>query len=193
MCYLRSKSGSRSGTVHTALICLSGKGDVRKSTKIPAPDLLATMRAGAMLARHENLSEVVVEDIAVDMVVVDNEHYAVVMLCGEIDCYSAPGLQERLLNLAASARRPLILDMSGVTFCDGSALRMLSATERECAGLGVLLAVIGLRPFLANLFRAFGVHERIPLCAALDEAVWKLLPPTDADLHAWLDASDRQD
>jgi anti-anti-sigma factor len=147
------------------------------------------MRTGAMLIRHENLSEVVVEDIVVDMVVVDSERYAVVMLCGEIDCSTAPELQARLLDLAVTAERPLILDMSGVSFCDGSALRAFSATERQCAARGVAMAVIGLRPFLANLFRAFDLHERIPLCAALDEALWRLLPPGDADIHRWLDTA----
>jgi anti-sigma B factor antagonist len=147
------------------------------------------MRIGAMLICHENLSEVVVEDIVVDMVVVDSERYAVVLLCGEIDCYTGPRLQERLLDLAAAVGRPLILDMSGVSFCDGSALRALLATERECTARGVAMAVIGLRPFLANLFRAFGMHERIPLYATLDEALWRLLPPDDADLHRWLDST----
>ncbi|WP_160147023.1 STAS domain-containing protein [Thermomonospora echinospora] len=129
------------------------------------------------------------EDIVVDMVVVDSERHTVVLLCGEIDCYTGPGLQTRLLDLAVTTGRPLILDMGGVSFCDGSALRMLSVTQRECATRGVALAVVGLRPFLANLFRALDMHERIPLCAALDEALWRLLPPADADIHRWLDTA----
>ncbi|REE99425.1 STAS domain-containing protein [Thermomonospora umbrina] len=144
-----------------------------------------------MLMRHENLSEVVVEDIVVDMVVVDSEHYAVVLLCGEIDSYTGPGLRSRLLELAEGAGRPLVLDMSGVSFCDGSALRMLTAIRRQCAERGVALAIVGLRPFLTNLFQAFGVHEHIPLCTALDEALWRLLPPSDDDVHAWLEARDQ--
>ncbi|HEX2314681.1 MAG TPA: STAS domain-containing protein [Thermomonospora sp.] len=127
------------------------------------------------------------EDIVVDMVVVDSERYSVVLLCGEIDCYTGPGLQARLLELAEEAGRPLVLDMSGVSFCDGSALRMLSATERQCAEHGVSLAIMGLRPFLANLFQAFGMHERIPLCTALDEALWRVLPPADDEIRAWLE------
>lgn len=126
------------------------------------------------------------EDIVVDMVVVDSELYSVVLLCGEIDCYTGPGLHARLLELAAATRRPLVIDMSGVSFCDGSALRMIAATERRCAEDGSGLAVVGLRPFLANLFRAFGVHEDLPLCATLEEALWCLLPRTDAQLQTWL-------
>ncbi len=127
------------------------------------------------------------EDIAADMVVVERDRHAVVLLCGEIDCHSGPELRSRLLALAASAHRPLVLDMGGVSFCDGTALRMIAEAERECARRGVRMAVVGLRPFLANLFRAVGFDERLPLCRSLDEALWRLLPPTDEDIHAWLD------
>ncbi|ACY98682.1 anti-sigma-factor antagonist [Thermomonospora curvata DSM 43183] len=142
-----------------------------------------------MLICHENPSEVIVADSSVDMVVVDGDRYTVTLLCGEIDCYGSQGLQERLLEAAPDAGRPLILDMSGVTFCDGSALWTLSAVERRCAERRVALAIVGLRPFLGHLFRAFHIHERIPLCATLDEALWRVLPPTDADLHAWLESA----
>lgn len=125
------------------------------------------------------------EDIVVDMVVLDSAEYTVALLCGEIDCFTGPGLHARLLDLAAATRRPLVIDMSGVTFCDGSALRMLSTTGRRCAEDG--LAIVGLRPFLANLFRAFGLHERLPLCGTLDEALWCLLPLADDMIEDFLD------
>jgi anti-sigma B factor antagonist len=132
-------------------------------------------------------SEVTMEDIVVDTVVVDGERHTAVLVCGEIDCYTAPDLHARLLRLADTCPRPLVLDMSGVSFCDGSALRMLAAIERRCTERGTGLALVGLRPFLTSLFHAFGLHERIPLCATSQEALHCLLPVPDAELRAWLE------
>ncbi|HEX2312711.1 MAG TPA: STAS domain-containing protein [Thermomonospora sp.] len=124
-------------------------------------------------------------DIVVDMVVVERESHTVALLCGEIDCHTGPAAYTRLMELVALLRRPLVIDMSGITFCDGSALRMLSSAEEECRRRGVPLALVGLRPYLEGLFRAFGLHERIPLCATHQDALWCVLPLTDAEIAAW--------
>jgi anti-anti-sigma factor len=89
------------------------------------------------------------------------------------------------MALAARLDRPLVLDMSGIAFCDGTALRTISAVEAECARRGVPMAVVGLRPHLEGLFRACGLHERIPLCATYQDALWCLLPLSDEEIAAW--------
>lgn len=127
------------------------------------------------------------EDIVVDLVVVDHARYRAVLVCGEIDCYTGPGLHARLLDIVDGTDRPLVVDMSGVPFCDGSALRAMYAIQRHCADREVLLAVVGLRPYVEKLFRTFELDERIPICATSQEALWCLLPPTDAEIESWLD------
>ncbi|MBA9005622.1 MULTISPECIES: STAS domain-containing protein [Thermomonospora] len=124
-------------------------------------------------------------DNVVDMVVVECDGYTVALLCGEIDCHTVPDLHGRLRRLLVRLDRPLIVDMSGVAFCDGSALRMFSAVEGECSRRRVPLAVVGLREYLEGLFRAFGLHERIPLCTTHQDARWCLLPLSDAEIAAW--------
>lgn len=128
------------------------------------------------------------EDIDVGMVVMDHDHYRAVLLCGEIDCNTGPGLQRRLLALADTpdADLPVVLDMSGVAFCDGSALRTLSLAEQRFAERGGSLAIVGLRDFLIALFHAVGLDERIPLCHTLEEALWCVLPIPDEELADWL-------
>ncbi|SEF63249.1 stage II sporulation protein AA (anti-sigma F factor antagonist) [Thermomonospora echinospora] len=124
-------------------------------------------------------------DIVVDMVVVEREGHTVAMLCGEIDCCTGPDVYARLMDLAARLDRPLVLDMSGIAFCDGSALRTISAVTAECARRDVPVAMVGLRPYLEGLFRAFGLHERLPLCATYQDALWCLLPLSDEEIAAW--------
>ncbi|REF00199.1 STAS domain-containing protein [Thermomonospora umbrina] len=124
-------------------------------------------------------------DIAVDMVVVEHPRHTVALLCGEIDCHTAPDAYTRLMELVALARRPLVIDMGGIVFCDGSGLRAFSSLAQECGRRGLPLALVGLRPYLEGLFRAFGLHERIPLCATHQDALWCLLPLSDTEIAAW--------
>ncbi|GAA2577012.1 STAS domain-containing protein [Actinomadura fulvescens] len=125
-------------------------------------------------------------DTAVDMVVVERERHVTVLLSGEMDRVSAPAVRYRLLDLAGAAGRPLVLDLAGVSFFDAEGLRVVSAAARRCDELGIGLATVGVRPFAAKMFRLLRLHERIPLCSSTEEALWCLLPITDADLADWL-------
>ncbi|MFG1999759.1 STAS domain-containing protein [Spirillospora sp. NPDC048911] len=126
-------------------------------------------------------------DTAVDVIVVEGERHTTVLLSGEMDRMTAPAVRYRLFALACTTDRPLVLDLAGVTFFDAEGLRVVSAAARRCDEAGVGLATVGVRPFAAKMFHILRLHERIPLCSCLEEALWCLLPPTDAELAAWLD------
>ncbi|MEU5881549.1 STAS domain-containing protein [Spirillospora sp. NPDC047279] len=126
-------------------------------------------------------------DTVVDMVVVEGLRHTTVLLTGEMDRMSSPTVQLRLRRLATTTGRPLVLNLSGVSFFDAEGLRAVSATARRCEERGIGLAAVGVRPFAAKMFHILRLHERIPLCATETEALWCLLPPTDAELAAWLD------
>ncbi|WP_437042215.1 STAS domain-containing protein [Streptomyces sp. enrichment culture] len=67
-------------------------------------------------------------------------------LAGELDTDTAPGLREELTALAArSAGGVLVLDLSGVTFCDSAGLYALLGIRQTLplAGVDVLFAQIG--------------------------------------------------
>ncbi|MFI0444830.1 STAS domain-containing protein [Actinomadura sp. 6N118] len=125
-------------------------------------------------------------DTAVDVVVVEGERHTTVLLSGEMDRMSAPAVRCRLLDLAGAASRPLVLDLAGVSFFDAEGMRVVSAAARRCDELGVGLATVGVRPFAAKMFHILRLHERIPLCSSTEEALWCVLPPTDAELAEWL-------
>src|SRR5690242_8721449 len=103
------------------------------------------------------------KDTVVDMVVVDGERHITVLLSGELDRSTAPGTRDRLLDLAATTDRPLLLDLGGISFFDAEGMRAVATAARACEEQG--LAVIGLRPFAEKMFRILHLHEAIPLCA----------------------------
>ena len=61
---------------------------------------------------------------------------AVVRINGELDAYSAPGLEEEVTRLIADDAADLIFDLSGTDFLDSSGLRAIltarqAVTDRE--------------------------------------------------------------
>ncbi|WP_131741284.1 STAS domain-containing protein [Actinomadura roseirufa] len=120
----------------------------------------------------------------VDMVVVDGDRHIIVLLSGEMDRASSPRVRDRLRALA---RRPLVVDVAGVSFFDSEGMRAVSQCARECERQGTALALVGVRPFAARMFRVLGLDRHIPLCATVEEALWCVVPRTDAEIRAWLD------
>jgi anti-anti-sigma factor len=113
---------------------------------------------------------------AADMVVIEGDRHTTVMLAGELDRASCRDVEPRLRALSG---RPLVLDLSGVSFIDVDGLRMV----HQCAR-GTALALVGVHPFTAKLFRILDLE--IPLCRSMEEALWCLLPPTDEEIRDWL-------
>ena len=56
---------------------------------------------------------------------------AVVHINGELDAYSAPGLEEEVERLIADNVSDLVLDLSGTDFLDSSGLRAILAAQRR--------------------------------------------------------------
>lgn len=125
-------------------------------------------------------------DTAVDVDITDHRDHIGVLLRGELDRLTTPAVHARLRPLVERTPRPLVLDLTGVTFLDAAGLRLVETTARHCAQHGIGLALVGVRPFTAKMFRLLRLHEQVPLCASLREALWCLIPPTDEQIHRWL-------
>jgi anti-anti-sigma factor len=122
-------------------------------------------------------------DIALDMAVVECDRYVLAMPRGEIDAYTGPAFRQQLLDVIGA--RPLIIDMTEVSFVDCAALKAVLAAERCCRARGTALAVAALRPGAEQVFRLACVGEIVPLCATIQEAVWCVVPLTDEEIAAW--------
>jgi anti-sigma B factor antagonist len=97
--------------------------------------------------------------------------FTIVRLEGDLDIATTPVLRERLLGVLGPGVRLLIIDLSGVSFCDVSALAVLIGTQRRARGQGSTVRLAAPRPQLAKLLRVTGLDRHFTICAALDDAL----------------------
>jgi anti-anti-sigma factor len=97
--------------------------------------------------------------------------FTIARLEGDLDIASTPVLRERLLSVFRPGARLLIIDLSGVPFCDVSALAVLIGTQRRARRLGITVRLAALRPQMAKLLRVTGLASHFTICATLDDAL----------------------
>ena len=85
--------------------------------------------------------------------------FTVARLEGDFDIASTPALRERLLSVLGPGVRLLIIDLSGVPFCDVSGLAVLIGTQRRARGLGITVRLASPRPQMAKLLRVTGLES----------------------------------
>jgi anti-anti-sigma factor len=95
----------------------------------------------------------------------------IVSLEGELDIATTPALRERLLNVFRPGVRLLVIDLSGVSFCDVSPLAVLVATQRRAGRLGITVRLSAPRPQVMRLLRVTGLDQCFTICATPDEAL----------------------
>lgn len=67
----------------------------------------------------------------------------VIAVAGEIDLYTAPKLQSELMSALSQSPARLIVDMSGVEFCDSTGINVLLAAHRQARERGGELQLAG--------------------------------------------------
>ncbi|MBE0528987.1 MAG: STAS domain-containing protein [Thermoleophilia bacterium] len=66
----------------------------------------------------------------------------VISLSGEVDIFTAPQFRESLVELLDSGVRRLLVDLSGVTFIDSTALGVLIGGVRRMHGIDGKMAIV---------------------------------------------------
>ncbi|MDF5756241.1 STAS domain-containing protein [Spongiactinospora sp. TRM90649] len=84
---------------------------------------------------------------------------------GEIDIFTSHALRESLLRVLRHSKSTLIVDLSGVSFCDASGLAVLVGIQRRARSMGITLALSSPRPFMARLLRITGLDRSLPIAA----------------------------
>jgi anti-sigma B factor antagonist len=94
--------------------------------------------------------------------------HTIVTLAGEIDLYTAPRLQSELIAAMRSAdSAQVVVDMSGVEFCDSTGMNVLLAAHRQACEQGGDLALASPRApvrkilEVTGLASVFTVHDDI--------------------------------
>jgi anti-sigma B factor antagonist len=91
----------------------------------------------------------------------------VVRLMGEVDMYTAPQLKQAMLGLIDGGAAKVVVDLSGVTFVDSTALGVLiGGVRRLHAAGGAMALVVVTRPVgrvlsITGLDRVFTIHKTL--------------------------------
>ncbi|MFF3765790.1 STAS domain-containing protein [Streptomyces sp. NPDC001922] len=106
--------------------------------------------------------------------------WAVLQVSGEMDLVTSPAVRQHVHDAVADGRRSLVLDLSGVRFCDSSGVGVLIAARRlmrSCQGrLRLILPARGAEDgsHVNRVLAALGVRRLFEVypdvTAAVDEA-----------------------
>lgn len=94
----------------------------------------------------------------------------VIEATGELDIDSAPMLRAALDELVDRGVCRIVLDASGLRFCDSIGLSVLLTTHRACTADGGFLRIATPPDFLLNLLAVVGVAEHVAVYRSVDAA-----------------------
>lgn len=103
--------------------------------------------------------------VEAELSILDRLTHTLVRLRGELDIATAPPLRERLLGVPRPGVRLVILDLSGVSFCDAAGLAVLISTRRRAVLLGTTLRLIPSPP-VTKLLRLHGLDRSLAIYPA---------------------------
>jgi anti-anti-sigma factor len=83
-----------------------------------------------------------------------------VAVVGELDVHTVTAVEPRLDRLA-DAGGDLVLDVSGLAFCDSSGIALFLRLDRRCARAGSRLFLDGVPPLLAKSMRVLGADRQL--------------------------------
>ena len=90
---------------------------------------------------------------------------------GELDLATADGLAERGRAAIARHARLLLLDLTGLTFCDARGLSAFVRIANHADATGCRYGLIAPPPPVAKLLRITGLAKRMQLFATIDDAL----------------------
>ncbi|WP_405982154.1 STAS domain-containing protein [Streptomyces sp. NBC_00158] len=88
-----------------------------------------------------------------------------VTLAGELDFHTAGQVEPRLTELAASGRHSLVLDLTGISFCDSAGIGLFLRVHHRCHSAGTRLRLRGVPPLVAKSMRVLGADRELGLTA----------------------------
>ena len=93
--------------------------------------------------------------------------YIVAAIGGDLDIACVPALREQLLGLLGPHANRIIVELSGVTFCDASGLAVLIGARRRAWLLGGVLRLAAPAPPVAAVLRLTGLDVHFEIFATV--------------------------
>ncbi|MDG9704655.1 STAS domain-containing protein [Streptomyces sp. DH37] len=95
----------------------------------------------------------------------------VVAVTGELDHHSSPGLRSGVLELVRGGHPHVVLDVSGVAFCDSSGLSALINLWHNARADGGSLVLCSVPGRLDRLLRMTGLDQILARASTVEEAL----------------------
>jgi anti-anti-sigma factor len=95
----------------------------------------------------------------------------VVRLSGELDYPGRAQLEDLLSDVLATAPAVLVVEVSGVAFCDSSSLQILLRVSTRAADLGTGFALAAAGRAVTRPITVLGLAEQLPCYETVDAAV----------------------
>jgi anti-sigma B factor antagonist len=92
-----------------------------------------------------------------------------VRVSGELDLHAAPALRTEMIRLIAEGQRDIVVDLTGTTFLDSTALGALAGRFRELRSCGGSLAVITDNENVLYTLEVAGVAQALRVCRTREE------------------------
>jgi anti-sigma B factor antagonist len=99
-----------------------------------------------------------------------NDTTAVVAVAGEIDVYTSPVLQGRLVEVLRDGSSNIVLDLSKVTFLDSTGLGVLITALKRCRNAEGDLELVTAQPNVLKVLEITGLNDVFQVRASLDES-----------------------
>jgi anti-sigma B factor antagonist len=98
------------------------------------------------------------------------ESSAVVAVGGEIDVYTSPVLQERLVDVLKEGHSNITLDLSRVTFLDSTGLGVLITALKRCRSAEGDLELVTAQPNVLKVLEITGLNDVFRIRDSADES-----------------------
>ncbi|UXX97880.1 STAS domain-containing protein [Streptomyces sp. AD2-2] len=101
----------------------------------------------------------------------------VIDLAGELDYDSSSEVRELLSGLALQDGQQLVVDLTGVTFCDSSGITALLAARNHALAARATIALAAVPAHISRIFQMIGLDRVFPTHATAQEAEAAWTPP----------------
>jgi anti-anti-sigma factor len=94
----------------------------------------------------------------------------ILSVLGELDLATSEGVVQQGYAAIAHAARLLLLDLTGLSFCDARGLSAFVQIANQADAAGCGFGLIAPRPPVAKILRISGLDSRMPVFATIDNA-----------------------
>lgn len=90
---------------------------------------------------------------------------------GEVDVYTAPGLRQRLREIADAGNRDILVDLGRVEFLDSTGLGVLVGAHRRLKAVGGSLHLVCPHERILKIFRIAGLGSVFVIHSSVEDAI----------------------